>query len=223
MLSMHIIESWRICREPRRICRPAVADSHHFNEDQEPDPDPQHTVVKKRDPDPHHSEKVGSRSASKRKKGSGIRIILCFLTKTFYLFLFLLMDLPFITEKKVFWWEYETPWHLSALKSFNTRLPYTGPSCGQCWGSGMFIPDPRSDFFHAGSRIRVFSIPDPHQRIYILTQKIVVFFKLSEIWSGLFTPDPDPDFFPIPDPGSRGQKVTRSRTWLWWDSDLLTQ
>ncbi len=25
--------------------------------------------------------------------------------------------------------------------------------------------------------------------------------KLSEIWSGLFIPDPDPDFTPIPDPG----------------------
>ncbi len=25
--------------------------------------------------------------------------------------------------------------------------------------------------------------------------------KLSEIWSGLFIPDPDPDFLPIPDPG----------------------
>jgi hypothetical protein len=35
--------------------------------------------------------------------------------------------------------------------------------------------------------------------------------KLSEIWSGLFIPDPDPDFLPIPDPGSRGQKGTGSR------------
>ncbi len=25
--------------------------------------------------------------------------------------------------------------------------------------------------------------------------------NLSEIWSGLFIPDPDPDFLPIPDPG----------------------
>jgi hypothetical protein len=24
---------------------------------------------------------------------------------------------------------------------------------------------------------------------------------LSEIWSGWFIPDPDPDFLPIPDPG----------------------
>ncbi len=34
--------------------------------------------------------------------------------------------------------------------------------------------------------------------------------KLSEIWSGLFIPDPDPDLLPIPDPGSRGQKDTGS-------------
>jgi len=52
----------------------------------------------------------------------------------------------------------------------------------------MFIPDPN------------FSIPDPHQRILsILTQKL--FIKLSESWSVLFIPDPDPDFLPISDPG----------------------
>ncbi len=55
-------------------------------------------------------------------------------------------------------------------------------------GSGMFIPDP--SFFHPGSASRNLSI---------LTQKKVS--KLSEIWSGLFIPDPDPDFLPIPDPG----------------------
>ncbi len=27
--------------------------------------------------------------------------------------------------------------------------------------------------------------------------------KLSEIWSGLFIPDADPDFLPIPDPGAK--------------------
>jgi hypothetical protein len=34
---------------------------------------------------------------------------------------------------------------------------------------------------------------------------------LSEIFSGLFIADSDPDFLPIPDPGSRGQKGTGSR------------
>ncbi len=28
----------------------------------------------------------------------------------------------------------------------------------QCCGSGMFIPDPGSEFFHHGNRIRIFSI-----------------------------------------------------------------
>ncbi len=60
---------------------------------------------------------------------------------------------------------------------------------------------------YPGSRIRLFSIPDPKffhpgstsKNLSILTQKIVL--KLSEIWSGLFIPDPDPDFLRIPDPG----------------------
>ncbi len=30
--------------------------------------------------------------------------------------------------------------------------------------------------------------------------------------TGLFIPDPDPDFLPIPDPGSRGQKGNGSAT-----------
>ncbi len=51
-------------------------------------------------------------------------------------------------------------------------------------------------------------IPDPNF-LSILTQKIVS--KHSEILSGLFIPDLDPDFLPIPDPGSRGQKCTGSR------------
>ncbi len=60
----------------------------------------------------------------------------------------------------------------------------------------------------------MFSIPDPHQRnLSILTHKMV--FKLSEIWSGLFIPDPYwiLIFYPfrIPNPGSRGQKGHRIR------------
>jgi hypothetical protein len=55
----------------------------------------------------------------------------------------------------------------------------------------MFIPDPASGFFPS-------RIPDPHQRILYLK---ILFFKLSEICSGLFIPDPDPDFLPIPDRG----------------------
>jgi hypothetical protein len=44
------------------------------------------------------------------------------------------------------------------------------------------------NFFLRGSRVK--KIPDPHQRIKVfLTKKIVC--KLSEIWSGMFIPDPD--------------------------------
>jgi hypothetical protein len=51
----------------------------------------------------------------------------------------------------------------------------------QCCGSGMFIPDPGSDFFP--SRIRTVSIPDPgsaSKNLSILTQKKLV-SKLQKI------------------------------------------
>ncbi len=56
-----------------------------------------------------------------------------------------------------------------------------------------------------GCLSRIFSIADPgsaSKNLSILTQKIVC--NLSEIWSGLFIPDSDPDFLPIPDPGQKG-------------------
>jgi hypothetical protein len=70
-----------------------------------------------------------------------------------------------------------------------------------------WIPDP--NFFHPGSRISdpwSKRLPDPHPH-----QRIVS--ELSEIWSGMFIPDPDLDFYPsrIPVPGFRGQKGTGSR------------
>jgi hypothetical protein len=52
----------------------------------------------------------------------------------------------------------------------------------------VFIPDP--NFLHTGSASKI---------LRILTQNMVS--KLSEIWSGLFILDPDPDFLPVPDPG----------------------
>ncbi len=80
----------------------------------------------------------------------------------------------------------------------------------QCCGSGMFIPDPGSEFYP--SLIRIFSIRDPgsaSKNLSILNQKFVS--KLSEIWSGLFIPDPD--FYPsrIQDPGVKKAPVHRSR------------
>ncbi len=67
---------------------------------------------------------------------------------------------------------------------------------------------PGSEFFP--SLIRIFSIRDPgstSKNLSILTPKIVS--KLSEIRSGLFIPDPDPDCLVFTHPGSRGQKRHR--------------
>jgi hypothetical protein len=75
----------------------------------------------------------------------------------------------------------------------------------QCCGSGMFIPNPGSDFFP--SRIldpgsKVDKIPDPHQRNKVFLTQITD-NKFSNIRSGIFIPDPGSGFFSIPDPGSR--------------------
>ncbi len=66
----------------------------------------------------------------------------------------------------------------------------------------MFIRDPGSDFF---------SIPDRNffpSRILIKEFK---HFNPTKWFLGSRKYDPDPDFLPIPDPGSRGQKGTGSR------------
>jgi hypothetical protein len=34
------MEAWRLKIEPSRVYRPVVADSHHFDKEQYPDPDP---------------------------------------------------------------------------------------------------------------------------------------------------------------------------------------
>jgi hypothetical protein len=64
----------------------------------------------------------------------------------------------------------------------------------------MFIPGPNLSISDPGSERFWIPNPHPHQRITVyLSQKIV--FKLSEIWSGIFIPDSDLDFVPIPDSG----------------------
>ncbi len=76
--------------------------------------------------------------------------------------------------------------------------------------SGMFTADHGTKF--SPFRIRIYYFQDPgsaSKNFIILTPKIIS--KLSEIWSGLFLPNPDPDFLAIPDTWSRGQKSTRSR------------
>jgi hypothetical protein len=34
------MEAWRFKMEPWRVCRPVVAESHHFEEEKDPDPVP---------------------------------------------------------------------------------------------------------------------------------------------------------------------------------------
>ncbi len=94
--------------------------------------------------------------------------------------------------------------------SWAHRDPHSSLKKG-CCRSGMFIPDPRSEFFHPGSRVK--RIPDPHQRISVfLTLKTVS--KLSDLWSGMLLFIPDPDCPPILDHGSgsliQGSKITGS-------------
>ncbi len=47
------IEAWRL--HTPEICIPVVADSHHVDEERDPDPHPHYR--EKSDPDPHSSEK----------------------------------------------------------------------------------------------------------------------------------------------------------------------
>jgi hypothetical protein len=80
-------------------------------------------------------------------------------------------------------------------------------------GIGMFITDPT--FFHPGSRIRIFSIPDPgstSKNLSILTPKKWFLSSMNYdpgCSSRIRIPDTDPDFLPIPDPGYRGSKRHR--------------
>jgi hypothetical protein len=71
----------------------------------------------------------------------------------------------------------------------------------------MFIPDP--NFFHPGSRVK--KIPgsvSASSNLSILTKKLFLSSRKYDpkYSSRIGIPDPDLDFLPIPDPGSRGQK-----------------
>ncbi len=96
----------------------------------------------------------------------------------------------------------------SVLNPCNREKIGSNKSTVQCCGSGMFIPDP--NFFHPGSRI--------HIKVF-QPQKIVS--KLSEIWSGLFIPNPDPGsgswFFFHPGSqiqGSKRHRILDPQHWL---------
>jgi hypothetical protein len=75
------------------------------------------------------------------------------------------------------------------------------------------IPDPT--FFHPGSQIRTVTIPEPGSRIlkefkYFNPKKNKKWFlspKKYDPGCSSRIPDPDADFLPIQDPGSRGQKA----------------
>jgi hypothetical protein len=72
-------------------------------------------------------------------------------------------------------------------------------------GSGMFIPDPGSDFLPSRiprSQIRIVPIPDPgsSKNLSILTQK-KWFLSSRKYDPGCSFRIPDPDFLPIPNPG----------------------
>jgi hypothetical protein len=89
----------------------------------------------------------------------------------------------------------------------------------QCCGSGMFIPDPGSEFFPSRIRIKEFKYFNPKKcflssrkydlgcssRIRFLTSYPSRIPGSKRHW----IPDPDPDFLPIPDSG--GQKGTGSQ------------
>ena len=105
----------------------------------------------------------------------------------------------------------------SYVYSVQTNLQMQDPENQWC-GSGMFIPDPT--FFHPGSRIRTVSILDPgsaSKNLSILTPKKTKKWFLSskkyDPGCSSWIPDPRSGCWLslIPDPGSRGQKGTRSR------------
>ncbi len=92
----------------------------------------------------------------------------------------------------------------------------------QWCGSGMCIPDPASEFFllDPGSEKSPSQIADPASAsknlIILITKKSKKMFlscKKYDPGCSSRIPDPDANFLPIPDPGSRGQKGTRS--WIW--------
>jgi hypothetical protein len=82
----------------------------------------------------------------------------------------------------------------------------------------FFIPDPGSRVKKIpGSRIK--KIPGSRIRIRIRIRikefkyfyPKILFLSSGKYDSGMFIPDPDLDFLPILDPGSRGQKCTGFR------------
>ncbi len=51
------MEAWRLKMEPLAVYLPVVADSHHVDDEQDIDQDPDPHLTEKLDPDPHWSQK----------------------------------------------------------------------------------------------------------------------------------------------------------------------
>jgi hypothetical protein len=78
-------------------------------------------------------------------------------------------------------------------------------------GSGMFIPDPRSEFFSIPARIqdqKYSGSGSASKNLCIFNPKNCSRKYVPGCSSRIRIPDPVLDFFPIPNPGSRGQKGT---------------
>ncbi len=74
----------------------------------------------------------------------------------------------------------------------------------QCYGSGMFVPDPGSEFFHPGSRIKMMPDPDPHIRILCIFNPKNCFKALGNMIRGVH-------------PGSKKHRILDPdpQHWLW--------
>jgi hypothetical protein len=86
----------------------------------------------------------------------------------------------------------------------------------QCCGSGMFIPDPRSDFFPSwildpGSELFSSRIPDPHQRMYFSQKKWLLSSKKYDLGCSSRISDPAYGSCLFTYPGSRIQGSKRHR------------
>jgi len=110
-------------------------------------------------------------------------------------------------------------WCCSCLASFYAHIPY-GINCFSRSLKTKFFSVLRIRDVYPGSRIRLFSMPDPtclHPGSRILIKEFQYFnpkkmvSKLLKIWSGLFIPDPGSGCWLSTHPGSRGQKGTQSR------------
>ena len=129
---------------------------------------------------------------------------------------YLFTNVQYLVRTYVFW-NFTLLLERTLVEHLNQWIKYTlhRVSVADPWCLSR-IPDPT--FFHPGSRIRTDSIPDPgssSKNLSVLTQKNC-FQALGNMIRVVHPGSRPPDsvFLLIPDPGSRGQKGTRSRNWI---------